>query len=48
MNKPLKNGGVTRWFLLLQQFDITILDKLRKDIVLIEFISIITYNENEP
>ena len=30
MNKPVTNGRVTRWFILLQEFDITILDKPEK------------------
>jgi hypothetical protein len=48
MNKPITNGRVTRWFLLLQEFDITILDKLGKDNVVVDFLSRITSNENEP
>ena len=30
MNKPITNGRVTRWLLLLQEFNITVLDKLGK------------------
>jgi len=41
MKKPITNGRVTIWLLLLQYFDITILDKPRL------FITIIS-NENEP
>jgi hypothetical protein len=48
MNKPITNGRVTRCFLLLQEFDITILEKPRKDNVVADFLSRITYNENEP
>jgi hypothetical protein len=48
MNKPITNGRVTRWLLLLQEFDITILDKPGKDNVVVEFLSRITSNENEP
>jgi hypothetical protein len=48
MNKPITNGRVTRWLLLLQEFDITILDKPGKDNVVVEFICRITSNENEP
>jgi hypothetical protein len=31
MNKPITNGRVTRWLLLLQEYDITILNKPGKD-----------------
>jgi hypothetical protein len=48
MNKPITNGRVTRWFLLLQEFDITILDKPGKDNVVVDFLSRIISNENEP
>ena len=48
MNKPIKNGKVTNRFHLLQQFDITILNKHGKDNVVIDFIFILTSNENEP
>ena len=30
MNKPITNARVTRWLLLLQEFDITIVDRLGK------------------
>ena len=48
MKQPITNRRVTRWFLLLQEFDITILDKLGKDNVVIDFLSRITSNDNEP
>jgi hypothetical protein len=48
MNKPITHGRVTKWFLLLQEFDITILDKPGKYNVVADFISRITSNENEP
>jgi hypothetical protein len=48
VNKPITNDKVTRWFLLLQEFDITILDKLGKDNLAAEFLSKIKSNENEP
>jgi hypothetical protein len=48
MNKPITNGRVTRWFLLLQEYDITILNKLGKDNVVVDFLSRLTSNENEP
>jgi hypothetical protein len=39
---------VTRWLLLLQEFDITILDKPGKDNVVADFLYRLTSNENEP
>jgi hypothetical protein len=48
MNKPITIGRVTRWLLLFQEFDITILDKPRKDNVVVDFLSKIKSNENEP
>jgi len=39
MNKPVTPGGITRWLLLLQEFDITIVDKLGKDNVVADFMS---------
>jgi hypothetical protein len=34
MNKPITNGRVTRWLLLLQEFDITMLISLEKKMLL--------------
>lgn len=42
MNKPITNTRVTRWLLLLQEFDITIIDKPRKDNVATDFLSQLT------
>jgi len=42
MNKPITNGRVTRWFLLLQEFDVTILDKPRRESVVVDFLSRLT------
>jgi hypothetical protein len=42
MNKPITNGRVTRWLLLLQEFDITILDKSRKKNVVVDLLSSLT------
>jgi hypothetical protein len=39
MNKPITNGRVTRWLLLLQEFNITVLDRLGKDNVVADFLS---------
>ena len=38
MNKPITNGRITCWLLLLQEFDITIVDKPRKDNVVANII----------
>jgi hypothetical protein len=48
MNKLITNGRFTRWFLLLYAYDISILNKLGKDNVVVEFLSRLTSNENEP
>jgi hypothetical protein len=37
MNKPITNGRVTRWLFLLWEYDITILNKLRKNNVVAAF-----------
>lgn len=39
MNKPLTSGRVTRWLLLLQEFNITIVDRLGKSNVVLDFLS---------
>jgi hypothetical protein len=46
MNKPITNGRVTRWFLLLHGFNITILDESIKENVVSNFLSRPT-NEDE-
>ena len=38
-NKPIKNGKITRWLLLLQEFDITIKVYPRKENVVADFLS---------
>ena len=49
MNKPITPGRITRCLLLLQEFDITIVDKPRKDNVVADFLSRINNNgENLP
>jgi len=48
MNKPITNAKVTRWSFLLQEYDITILNKPRKDNVVVDFHSILTSNESDP
>ena len=39
MNKPDVNARIIRWLLLLQQFYITVVDKLGKENVIAEFLS---------
>jgi hypothetical protein len=46
MNNPITNDRVTRWLLLLQEFDIMILDKPRKENVVVDFLSRLT-NEGD-
>lgn len=38
-NKPITNGRVTRWLLLLQEFDITIKDRLGRENLVGDFLS---------
>eukprot|EP00253_Pinus_taeda_P031339 PITA_31339 len=39
MNKPFTNGRVTRWLLLLQEFNITVLDRPGKQNTVVDFLS---------
>eukprot|EP00253_Pinus_taeda_P023379 PITA_23379 len=39
MNKPVTNGRVTRWLLLLQEFNITVLDRPGKQNAVVDFLS---------
>jgi hypothetical protein len=43
MNKPITNVRVTRWLLLLQEFNIIILDRLGKDNLVFDLISCIKH-----
>ena len=45
MNKPITPGCITRWLHLLQEFDITIVDKPGKDNVVADFLSIMDNND---
>lgn len=47
MNKPINNALVTRYLLLLQEFDITAIDKLGKENVIVDFLSRLT-TEGDP
>jgi hypothetical protein len=49
MKKPITNARVTRWLLLLQEFDITIVDRLGKENVVADFLSRLNKNDdNSP
>jgi len=46
MNKDVVGGRIIRWLLLLQKFDITIVDKPGKDNVVANFLSKLTMQGN--
>jgi energy-coupling factor transporter ATP-binding protein EcfA2 len=46
MNKEITNGRITRWLLLLQEFNITILDRRGKENQVVDFLSRLN-NEGE-
>ena len=49
MNKPITNGRVTRWLLLLQEFNITIIDRPGKENLVPNFLSLIQHEDGtEP
>jgi hypothetical protein len=48
MNKPITNDRVTRWLLLLQEFDITIVDRPGKENVVVGFLSRLTLDDDTP
>ena len=49
MNKPITNGRVTRWLLLLQDFNITIIDRPGKEKQVANFLSHLNIEgENAP
>ena len=39
MNKPITNGRVTHWLLLLQEFSITVIDRSGKENLVADFLS---------
>jgi hypothetical protein len=39
MNKPITNGRITRWLLLMQEFNITVLNRPGKENQVAEFLS---------
>ena len=46
MNKPITSGRITRWLLLLQEFNITIIDKPGKENLAADFLSRLTHNDD--
>jgi hypothetical protein len=49
MNKPITNAQITRCLLLLQEFDITIVDRPGKENVVADFLSRLNINDdNSP
>ena len=48
MKKSVTNAQVTRWLLLLQEFDITTVDRPGKENVVVDFLSRLTPNDNTP
>lgn len=49
MNKEITNARVTRWLLLLQEFDITIVDNPGKENVVADFLSrLVNNSDNSP
>jgi len=47
MNKSITNGRISRWLLLLQEFNITILDRLGKQNTVPDFLSRIQNDNND-
>jgi len=47
MNKPNVNAHIIRWLLLLQQFDLTIIDKPGKENVVVDFLSRVNFPAGE-
>ena len=45
MNKPITNGRLTRWLILLQQFNITVIDQPGKQNLVANFLSHIQHED---
>ena len=45
MNKPITNGRVTRWLLLLQEFNITVVDRPGRENLVADFLSCIQHDD---
>ena len=46
MNNPITNGRVTQWILLLQEFNITVIDRYGKDNQVVDFLSRIQHEDS--
>ena len=46
MNKPITNGRVTQWLLLLQEFNIIIIDRRGKENLVADFLSCIQHEDS--
>ena len=46
MNKPVTNARITRWLLLLQEFDITVIDRHGKQNVVADYLSRFTNSDD--
>ena len=46
MNKPITNGRVTQWLLLLQEFNITVIDRPGKENLVADFLSRIQHDSD--
>ena len=47
MNKPITNGRVTWWLLLLQEFNITFVDRPGRDNLVADFLSHVPHNDSD-
>ena len=47
MNKPITNARVTRWLFLLQEFDITFVDRLGTENVVVDFLSWLNNSDDD-
>ena len=45
MNKPITNGRVTRWLLLLQEFNIVVIDRRVKENLVADFLCYIQHGD---
>ena len=48
MNKPIVTSRLARWLLLLQEFDITIIDKPGKSNIVVDYLSRLSIVDEDP
>ena len=46
MNEPITNGRVTRWLLLLQEFNINVIERPGKENFVVDFLSRIQHEDD--